>query len=399
MQVPSGLWLVLAVGMMLRIIRRGRGLDYAMAGFFSALATATHYQAAVVVFGILAAHLEARRRENRPLLTALADARIYIAGFVTVLTFVCATPDAVLDPSQTARGYELARAFTGQAGTCGWWYLLFRVMPDTLGIGLLIFLLLALVWVILRPRLGTLALLALTAGNFVSLTVGHTALMYRYAINPLLVMALFGGTFAADLIALASNWLGNRYGISLAVGLAGLLLAPSLISDLQLNRLLSQSDTRTQARLWIEKHIPLEKRILQLRIAKHIALEKYTVQLTLIAATDYDPLWNSFGKPQLPGSYQLIPMEDFGSLRANGILWVLSDSLPGLVRYSPGPSDAEQKGLNSEARLVLDINPIKGGAPMPVFDPNDAFYVPYQHISSMRWPGPRIRIWRLNHIE
>ncbi len=32
---------------------------------------------------------------------------------------------------------------------------------------------------------------------------------------------------------------------------------------------------------------------------------------------------------------------------------------------------------------------------MPVFDQNDAFYVPFQHISSMRRPGPRIRIWML----
>ena len=32
---------------------------------------------------------------------------------------------------------------------------------------------------------------------------------------------------------------------------------------------------------------------------------------------------------------------------------------------------------------------------MPVFDQTDAFYVPYRHISSMRRPGPRIRIWML----
>jgi hypothetical protein len=101
----------------------------------------------------------------------------------------------------------------------------------------------------------------------------------------------------------------------------------------------------------------------------------------------------------LPDAYRLVSMEDFESLRANGVLWVLSDSLPGLVKYSPGPSAAEDKSLDSEATLVLDINPIKEGSPTPVFDPNDAFYVPYQHISSMKWPGPRIRIWRLNETK
>ncbi len=373
MQVPTGLWLVLAMGMMLRIARRGRWSDYALAGFFSGLATATHYQAALIVLGVLAAHLEARHRENRPLLTALADSRIYLAGGVTLIAFFCATPYALLKP-QIFRDYGLFQGI-GLPASRGWWYLLFRVMPGALGIGLLIFLLLAVTWVVFHPKPGTLSLLALTATNFLSLTIGDPGIMYRYVLNSLLVMALLGGILAADLIELASNWLGNRYGIALAVALFALLLAPSVARDLQLNRLLNQSDTRALARLWIQSHIP---------------------PLTVVAATDYDPIWNSYGEPQLPAIYKFVPMRNFNLLRATGIGWIFSDSLPGLDQYSPGPSAAEQKGLDSEATLVLDINPIRNGVPLPVFDPNDAFYVPFQHISSMTHPGPRIRIWKLN---
>jgi len=54
-QVPAGLWLLLAMGMLLRIVRRGQVSDYAFAGFFSALAIATNYQSAPIVFGILVA--------------------------------------------------------------------------------------------------------------------------------------------------------------------------------------------------------------------------------------------------------------------------------------------------------------------------------------------------------
>jgi hypothetical protein len=204
--------------------------------------------------------------------------------------------------------------------------------------------------------------------------VGHPSLMYRYAINPSLIMALLGGIFAADFIELSCNRLGKGYGSALAMGLFALALAPSVTSDLQLNRLLNQSDTRALASLWIRNHIPAT---------------------TVIAATDYDPIWNSYGEPQLPAGYQFVPMRNFYLLRATGIRWVFSDSLPGLDGYSPGPSASEQKNLDSKATLVLDINPIKEAAPMPVFDPNDAFYVPFQHISSMRLPGPRIRIWML----
>lgn len=372
MQVPAGLWLVLAMGMMLRIARRGWGSDYALAGMFSALAIATNYQSAPIVFGVLAAHLEARHRENRSLLTAAADWRIYLAGCVTLLTFFCATPYTLLD-SHFTRDYALAHMI-GQSATRGWWYLLFHVMPDTLGITLPIFLLLALIWAIFHPRVGTLSLLALTAVTFLSMTVGHPALMYRYAINPLLVLALLGGIFAADLIQLAYNRFGNGYGIALAAGSFMLLLAPSVIDDLELNRLLNQSDTRALASRWIQSKIP---------------------PLSVIAATDYVPVWNSFGEPPLPPTYRLVPLQNFDSLQANNIHWVFSDSLPGLVRYSPGPTSAEQSSLNSEGTLLLDINPVKEGSPAPVFDPNDAFYVPFQHISSMTQPGPRIRIWKL----
>ena len=153
-----------------------------------------------------------------------------------------------------------------------------------------------------------------------------------------------------------------------------LLLTPSVIRDLQLNRLLNQSDTRTIARSWILSHIPPG---------------------TVTAPTAYDPVWNSYGEPQLPPDYRFVLLQDFDSLPARGIHWVFSDSLPGLEAYSPGPTRTAQAALNTEGALLFDLNPVKDGLPAPVFDPNDAFYVPFQHISSMTRPGPRIRIWML----
>jgi hypothetical protein len=376
LEVPAGLWLVLAIGMMLRVAGRGRSLDYAGAGSFAGLAAATHYLAGIAALGILVAHLEDRRRENQPLLGALVDKRLYLAGCISALTFFCATPYFFLDPAQTVQNYQLGKMWAvtfGSPETRGWGWLLLRIMPDSLGIVLLVFLLLGLVWAIFYPRPGTLTLLALTAASFLTVTVGDPPLLYRYAITPLLVMALLAGVLAADLVGLASLRLGAGRGISLSLVLFALILGPSLVRDLQLDRLLLQTDTRALARLWIQSRTP---------------------PMTTIAATDYDPIWNAFGKPPLSGPYQLTPLKDFDALRAKGISWVISDSLPG-IRYSPGPSPEEQKDLDSEATLVLDINPIKEGAPAPVFDPNDAFYVPFQHISSMTHPGPRIRIWKL----
>jgi hypothetical protein len=376
MQAPTGLWLALAMGMMLRIVRRGRRSDYALAGVFSALATATNYQAVPIVLGVLAAHLERRHRENRPLLTALADIRIYIAGFATMLTFFCATPYTILDP-HFARDYAFAHMI-GVPEARGWSFLMFRLMPDTLGITLLSVLLLGVLWAIYRPKLGTFCLLALTAATLLTMTAGKPSLIYRYSLNPLLVMALLAGVFAADLLQFASARLGPRRGIAAWVALFALMLMPSLVHDVQLDRLLAQKDTRVLARWWIHNQIPPS---------------------AAIAETDYDPFWNLYGKPQqsqeLASYYKFSSLED-PQLRRVPRFWVVSDSLPGLARFSPGPTPAEQKALDSEATLVLDINPIKEGTPMPVFDPSDAFYVPFQHISSMDRPGPRIRIWKVD---
>src|SRR5208282_1425312 len=111
------------------------------------------------------------------------------------------------------------------------------------------------------------------------------------------------------------------------------------------------------------------------------------------------PGWTSFGKPQLlPAACELVPMQDLAALRAKDVFWVIADSLPPCL-YSPDPTEAVLAELNSGAVLMFDLDPVRKGAPAPVFDENDAFYAPIQHISSMERPGPRIRIWRLNHTE
>ena len=51
-QVPSGLWLTMAIAMMLRIVYRGHLLDYQLAGLFSGLAAATFYGSGVIVVGV-----------------------------------------------------------------------------------------------------------------------------------------------------------------------------------------------------------------------------------------------------------------------------------------------------------------------------------------------------------
>ena len=92
------------------------------------------------------------------------------------------------------------------------------------------------------------------------------------------------------------------------IGLSALMVL-LLVRDLELNRLLSQTDTRTLARRWITTHIPPGSAIAE--------IDNTT----------------PYGKPQLAG-YQIVPFQNPSFLRASNVRWVLSDSSPSLWLYS-----------------------------------------------------------------
>ncbi len=371
----AAFWVTLAITMLLRMLRRGRYADYARAGLFSGLATATKYPAGAIIFAVAAAHIGASRREGRSLLKTISDPRAYVAAGIAIVTFFCATPYAILDWRQTVADYAYQEGFVANGvgnpmAAHGWSWLLLHAMPDSFGLALQSLLLVSLLWVVYSRKPGTLSIVTF-AGVALLGMMSSKYVFYRYLVIPLPGLALLAGVFIADMIALASPVLGSRRATAIAIVLLGLVLAPSLVRDLQLNRLLLRTDTRTLARSWIEAHVPAD---------------------SAIAATDSS---TPYGKPQLSGAYRTVPFDEPQSLRQKQVGWAMSDSFAPLSFYSPGPSDEQRAVLNSQAVLLFDSDPIIYGAPRPIFDANDAFYVPLRHISSVRRPGPRIRIWKL----
>lgn len=367
-------WLTMALAMVLRLVKRGRTVDYLGAGFFAGLATATKYPAGAVVFAVAAAHLGICRRERRSIWLTIGDPGIYLAAGTAAVTFFCATPYMILDWAQTVNDFAYQRGFLlygvgNTAAGYGWSWLMGLAMPNALGVGLQIFLLAAMVRALIRPRPGTLSLLTFLAVAFVGMTRSHYV-FYRYLMVPFPAMALLAGLMLADLKQLAAARLGERRAAAFAlIGLVVLML-PSLVRDVELNRLLRQTDTRTLARQWIEAHIPPGG---------------------AIAATDNT---TPYGKPQLY-TVRVVPFGPPDLLKREGVQYVMSDSLAPLAFYSRGPLPGEMAMLNADATLVFDADPLKPGAPTPIFDTADAFYTPIRNITSMTRPGPRIRIWKL----
>jgi 4-amino-4-deoxy-L-arabinose transferase-like glycosyltransferase len=374
-EVPGGFWLALSILMMLRIPARGRVMDYGLAGLFCGLAAATHYPSGAIAIGILGAHLEARRREGKSLLSSLFDPRIYVAGVVSIAAFLAADPSFILEWNQTVRTYIAMRhdyqIWNGGNTPAGFgWPWLFRVaMPLGFGIELELFLLAASLWVFLHRKPGTLSLFAFVLVCFWSLTAGHPQLEIRYLINPLVAMVLLGGVFASEVIMPRVSRMRMTSGWIIAILCGALLLSPSFVRDLQMNHLLRQTDTRTIAREWMIAHVP---------------------KGSTVAVNDQT---NGYGKPKVDRLYHVVVLKTPGG--AASADWVLYDSAPQLPLWSKSLSDAEVAELNAKGTLEFDIDPFRPGAADPVFDPNDAFYVPFHHITSMVRPGPRIRIWKL----
>jgi hypothetical protein len=377
-EVPAGFWLALSILMMLRIPARGRVIDYGLAGLFCGLAAATHYSSGAIAIGILVAHLEARRREGKSLFGSLFDPRICVAGAVSIVAFLAANPSFILEWQQTAKTYaEMRNVYLMWNGGntpagFGWSWLLGLGMPRGFGIEVELLLLAALLGVVVHRKPGTPALLAFVLVCFWSLTSGHPQLEIRHLINPLLAMVLLAGVFVSEVVVPGLSRIGVISRSIAAILCGALLLGPSLVRDLQMNHLLRQTDTRTIARQWMIAHVPKGSTVAMLG-------------------------GDGYGKPKFSGLYHIISIDPSltsgRSLESAG--WAVSDSAPQLSLWSKGLSDAAVAELNAKGKLEFDIDPVRPGAPAPIFDPNDAFYVPFRNITSMVRPGPRIQIWRL----
>jgi hypothetical protein len=320
------------------------------------------------------AHIGARWREGRTLWRVVRDLRPWLALYFAVFSAVLATPWLFLDWEQTMRDFSYQRGFVENGvgnsfAGWGWDWFLWKVMPDSFGPELAIALGLALLWVVLRPRLGTLSLLTFLATALIGITSSRYA-FYRYVMVPLPALLLFLGIAVADLRGIAMRFVPGRLATAATALFVTLLLVPCAIRDHKLNRLLGRRDTRTMARHWIEENVPRGARI--------------------AATLHHTP----YGKPQLRGRNSWVALDDPTTLRRRGVRWVFSDS-DILPFYSPGPSAGELAVLGRNAELRFEVNPLKPGTPTPVFDQGDAFYVPLRHGSSVKRPGPRIRIWEL----
>jgi dolichyl-phosphate-mannose-protein mannosyltransferase len=375
--IPATFWITLALAMILRMGGADRR-SWLAAGFFCGLAAATKYPAGMAFTALVVMHFGVQGRNGKLPLKAARDPRLYFAVLVAALTFCAATPYTILDLRQTLVDVRLASPYYKlgkiRFADFGWHWLVFKGGLDTFGVPLEVLCIASVLWGLIRRRVETSALVVFVLVAAFGLTRSHLV-FDRYILPMVPALALLVGALVSDI----ESFLTERNKLVLpalpAVAL-GIIFLPSLVRDIQLNRLLSRMDTRTEARQWIIAHIPKGSMIAVKRNARDKEL---------------------YGKPQLSEGYSFVSFDNGMASGLNGykVKWALVDTLAPLSYYSVPPSETDLDALNTKAILVFDANPMKAGPATPIFDESDAFYTPIRGLAGMNRPGPRIRIWML----
>ncbi|MDH7602951.1 MAG: glycosyltransferase family 39 protein [Armatimonadota bacterium] len=257
--VPSTLFVALALGFSARILRQRRIQDYLLAGSAAGLAAGTKYNAGLVLLSPIAAHLlQSDQRKDGSMSWELLGMLL-----CAVVAFLVSTPGSVSDTSAFVHGvlYELRHSASGHglvfAGTGSGFVYTFRhsIIPG-LGIILACLFFISIIAVLaVRDRPGlTLAAFVIPYYGAVSMSQVRFA---RYILPILPAVAILIAWTAFDRWRKLCNietvdWL-IRMSLR-ALCLVGIVVA--LVASASLNVAQSGSDPRDEAARWVFAHIP-----------------------------------------------------------------------------------------------------------------------------------------------
>lgn len=257
--VPSTLFIALALGFAGSIYRHGHTKDYILAGLMAGFAAGTKYNAGLVVLSPIAAHF--LRSDLRGSYSRLRG--LVVIGVSAIAAFIFSTPGCLLDTQRFIHGlhYELLHSASGHglvfAGTGnGFTYTFWHSLVPGLGIALACLFVISLVAAaIARDRS------ALTIGAFVlPYLVAISASQVRFAryILPLLpgIAILVAWTVVAGRDKLCNTGLLRKLGRASLLTLCSIGVVIALITSLSLNLALSSEDPRDKAARWIFANIP-----------------------------------------------------------------------------------------------------------------------------------------------
>ena len=369
------------------VYRRGRLVDYALAGAALGVACATKYTAGIVVLCLIAA-----ARENR--LKGLGLAGVLAAG-----AFVVANPYAILDWESFRDGLQQQSSASsdggGKLGLVGDSGHLYYLGTLTWGLGWLPALAAAAGAVGLAVRERRIALILVPAPIVFLLFMGAQDRFFArwlLPIYPLLaLLAAWAAVQAAERVRSGRLW---------PVVAAGVLLcAQGIVFTVHNDRVLAGDDTRALAREWMVENIPEGDRV----VIEPIAPDQWAMDPGRpSAATGTGNRWNKWPTSRFRG--RVVKLEDFErTLRTSlldryaraGYCHVVTGSTQyGRALTEPGEVPQAIRyydELRRRADVVYRVSPL-GDEPVDGFSFDFSFN---SYPLGYDRPGPEIVIYRL----
>jgi len=375
--VPMTFFVMAATLALVRMYRTRAPSDAWLAGVLAGCASATKYNAVLLVLPMMAVEGVHAWTHRGDLKGALRETHVFRWGLGFTLLFVGTNPYLFLDYQSALRDLHMLQQSTMAGMTPqellgrGWWYhlpfsLRYGVGAPLLGAGVC-----GLAWMAYRAPVPALVLGSFPVAYYLAVGAGYNVFV-RYMMPVVPFVCVFAGYAVAELVARLPRTVPR--GLA-AAALSLLIVAPSAHSVVRFNTILAAEDSRLVAGRWMHENVPAGSTICMAGNYGHLQLERAPA----------------------PPKYQYVQYdrraERFvvrGQPVAEMPEWVV-------VQRSPLPysdlSPVLQRVLDTEYMLA---HTVRAGALFQrgnVYDVQDAFYAPYGGFRGVERAGPNLEIY------
>jgi hypothetical protein len=246
------------------IVRRGKLLDYVVAGVGLGLACSMKYTGGIVLLPLLAAGGVWLFGRDRPKRSTVIGGLV-IAGFCALIAFVATNPYALIDHAAFSDGLShqtsVADDALGKLGLTEDNGLAYYLWTLTWGIGWVPTIAAAAGVVVVARDNWRLAAVLVPAPVLFLLFMGTQERFFGRWLMPVFPMICLLAAYAVLRAALA---IGRRRPVlapTMIVAATALLCGQGLIASLHIGQVLSRPDTRNMARDWFVAHVPPKTKV------------------------------------------------------------------------------------------------------------------------------------------
>jgi 4-amino-4-deoxy-L-arabinose transferase-like glycosyltransferase len=367
-----------AIGLVgcLFVYRRGRTWDWVWAGAAIGVACAVKYTAGALLVALLAA-AALRVYDDRTQLRG-AIIGLVIGGACCLVAFAILNPFGVLHPGElrsqlSGQSSQASTAKLGQDELPGWWYYLGSV---TWGLGVVPLVAAIGGGVVLLRRDWKLGLLLVVFPVlfwlYMSTQTRHFGRWLMPIYPSLCILAGIGAVALIDRL---------RWKPAILTGLLAVLLCgQGLAYSVHIDRVFGRTDTRTEARRWMQQHIPSGAKIV---------VEPFIPGNWTPKRFDRWPVERPFQAYEKRLTPELVDQ-----YRAGGYCWVVVGSHQKQRGLAAGLGNAYRyyQALDAASEQTVTFSPYKPGAGPVRFSYDDSFN--YRPLAYHR-PGPVVEIHHL----